>query len=105
MSHTTASEREKLRALLHRYNEQPEERGQILAEIDQHFRRRVAILVVDTCGFTLTVHEKGIVQFLALLERLKRLICPNVERFDGHLLQPEADNIFAFFPDPAAAVA
>ena len=105
MSHTTTSERETLRELLHRYNERPEERGQILAEIDQHFRRRVAILVVDTCGFTRMVREAGIVQFLARLERLKRLICPSVEQFGGLLLHPEADNIFAFFPDPAAAVA
>ena len=96
--------RDELQALLQAYNEHPDDRDRILAEIDKRFRRTVAILVLDTCGFSRTVQGKGIVHFLALLEGMERLVRPTVEGAGGRILRREADNVFAVFDSPADAV-
>src|SRR4051794_34868344 len=85
--------------LLLEYNVYPDRRAQVVAEIEERFRRPVAVLVLDTCGFTRTVQSMGIIHFLALLERLDRLLRPIIERTGGRVLKREADNIFAIFPD------
>ena len=51
-----------------------------------------------------TVQSLGIIHFLALIERLDRLITPIVERTGGRLLKREADNIFAVFESVESAV-
>src|SRR5690349_16909919 len=94
-----------LRALLQAYNEQPVRREQIVAEIERRFQHPVAVLVIDSCGFSRAVRSTGIVHFLALLERLERMITPAIVAAGGHVLRREADNIYAAFPDVAAAVA
>lgn len=99
-----ATDHDQFRKLLHDYNEQPQQRERIVAEIDQRFRCSVAILVIDSCGFSRTVRSAGIIHFLALLERLERLIVPIITATGGRLLRREADNIFAVFPDAAAAI-
>lgn len=93
------------RALLRAYNEQPDDRPRIVAEIDRRFRRTVAILVVDTCGFVRRAHHDGIIPFLAHQERLQRLLEPVFARHGGRLLRTEADNFFAVFAGPHDAVA
>lgn len=90
-------DRSELRPLLHRYNEHPEDREALREEIDGRFRRDVAVLVLDACGFSRTVKGRGIVHFLALLERLERLIRPCVEEQTGRILRREADNLYAVF--------
>ena len=97
--------REELQAHLLDYNEHPQRRERVLAEVDERFRRTAAVVVVDTCGFSRTVREKGIVHFLALLERLERLMRPSIEREGGRILRREADNVFAVFDGPDRAVA
>jgi class 3 adenylate cyclase len=46
-----------------------------------------------------------VVYFLALLERMERMIVPVMRRHNGRLLRHEADNFFAAFPDVNSAVA
>ena len=93
-----------LQKLLLEYNEHPDRRQKVVAEIEERFRRPVAVLVLDSCGFTRTVRSMGIIHFLALLERLARLARPIIERTGGRVLKREADNIFAIFPDVESAV-
>ncbi len=62
------------------------------------------MLVLDTCGSSRTVRGQGIVHFLALLERMERLIRPCVDAARGRILRREADNLFAVFDDPNEAV-
>ncbi len=100
----TEHERDLLRDLLCEYIEQPDRRAEIAAAIERRFRRCLAILAIDSSGFSRTVRTAGIVHFLALLERLGRVVRPLIERGDGRLLHTEADNIFAAFPAVAAAV-
>jgi class 3 adenylate cyclase len=90
-------DRSELRPLLFDYNEHPERRSDVLSEIDAKFRRDVAVLVLDACGFSRTVKGRGIVHFLALLERLERLVRPCVEEQHGRILRREADNLYAVF--------
>ena len=90
-------DRAELQPLLQRYNEHPETRAEILEAIDGRFRRDVAVLVLDACGFSRTVKGRGIVHFLALLERLERLTRPCVEEQHGRILRREADNLYAVF--------
>ena len=99
------ADRELLRRLLNEFNEKPEERDRITSAITERFTRRLAILVLDSSGFTRSTRQGGIVPFLALLERLHRLSAPVVENHGGQVLKAEADNIFAVFPDVPAAVA
>ena len=101
---TTRRERELLRERLRAYNEQPEKRARIAAEIEERFRQDLAILVLDSSGFSRTVRTAGIVHFLALLERLGQVVRPCIERAGGRVLRTEADNIFAVFLDPSTAV-
>lgn len=96
--------RRELRELLKRYNEQPHERERVAEQISGGFVERRAVLVLDTCGFSRTVRRRGIVHFLALLERLERVVAPNVEEVGGRVLRREADNVFAIFDDPVPAV-
>lgn len=96
--------REELRMLLTEFNERPEERDRIVREVDERFLRRLAVLVLDTCGFSRTVRDRGIVHMLALLERLERVVGPSVELAGGRVLRREADNVFAVFDSPSQAV-
>lgn len=95
---------QELQTLLNEYNEYPERREQMVAEIEQRFRRPLGILVLDSSGFTRSVHSMGIIHFLALLERLGRMVLPLITRNGGRLLKREADNVFAVFPDAVSAV-
>jgi class 3 adenylate cyclase len=90
-------DRSELQPLLKEYNEHPDRRDRVLSDIEQRFRRPVAVLVLDACGFSRTVQGQGIVHFLALLERLERLIRPCVGEQHGRILRREADNIYAVF--------
>ena len=97
-------ERDELEKHLHSYNEHPERRAEITAAIEARFTKTLAIVVIDSSSFTRTVHESGIIHFLALLERLARLIIPVIERNGGKILKRDADNFFATFADPDQAL-
>jgi adenylate cyclase len=101
----TARERDELQRLLREYNARPAERARLAEEIERRFRRPLAILVLDSSGFSRAVRAGGIVPFLALLERLGQLVRPLIARHSGRVLHTEADNIFAAFAGPADAVA
>lgn len=101
----TARERDELQRLLREYNARPAERARIAAEIERRFRHPLAILVLDSSGFSRAVRAGGIVHFLALLERLGQLVRPLIAHHGGRVLHTEADNVFAAFAEPANAVA
>lgn len=96
--------RARLNALLEEYNEYPDRQQALEAQIHEEFCKPVAIVVIDSCGFSRTVRQHGIVNYLARLERLSRVVKPIIEDHGGRVLRLEADNIFALFADTAAAV-
>ena len=95
---------DRFRHLLHAYNELPDERERIVADILREYRSTLAVLVIDTCGFSRRTHAHGIIPFLARQELLQRLIEPVVTQFGGRMLCTEADNFYAVFPDVGEAV-
>jgi class 3 adenylate cyclase len=104
MSDLTGPSRERLQKLLKEYNEYPERREEIDARIHDEFCKAVAIMVIDSCGFSRSVRQHGIVNYLARLERLGRVVAPIIESHGGRVLRIEADNIFALFADTESAV-
>jgi class 3 adenylate cyclase len=101
----SASRAARFRRLLYDYNERPDERERIVADMQAEFCTTYAVLVIDTCGFSRQTHSGGIIPFLARQELLQRLIEPVIERHGGRLLCTEADNFYAVFPGPRGAVA
>ncbi len=95
---------ERFDQLLLDYNEHPERRDEIEAEVRRRFERRLAVLVLDSSGFSRTVRATGIVHFLAMLERLERMMRPIVQEHEGHIVAKEGDTIFAVFPDAVGAL-
>src|SRR4051794_17271443 len=104
MTTEAANRAARFRHLLYDYNERPEERERIVATIQQEFCTTLAVLVIDTCGFSRQTHAVGIIPFLARQELLERLIEPVVGRHGGRLLCTEADNFYAVFPDSGGAL-
>lgn len=104
MTDLTGPSRERLQTLLKEYNEYPERHQEIDERIHDEFCRAVAIVVIDSCGFSRSVRQHGIVNYLARLERLERVVSPIIEAHGGRVLRVEADNIFALFADTDAAV-
>jgi adenylate cyclase len=104
MTNLTGPGRDRLKRLLKEYNEYPERQREIDTRIHDEYCKPVAIMVVDSCGFSRSVRQHGIVNYLARLERLERLISPMIEGHSGRVLRVEADNVFALFPDAEAAV-
>jgi class 3 adenylate cyclase len=105
MYNTSGCGRAELSKLLNEYNEYPERRDQIVDSIDRDFGQTVAILIMDSCGFSRTVHAHGIIHFLSLLERLWRLVRPLIAEHGGRPLREDADDLFAVFPDAQSALA
>lgn len=62
------------------------------------------VLVLDMAGFTATSKAKGVVFYLTLIENMRYLTRPLVQREGGQVVKYEADNLFAVFHDPAAAM-
>jgi class 3 adenylate cyclase len=103
MAELVGPSRERLSKLLKEYNEYPERQEEIDAQIHEEFCKSVSIMVLDSCGFSRSVRQHGIVNYLARLERLERVVVPIIEAHKGRVLRIEADNIFALFADPEAA--
>ena len=85
--------------LLTRRNEHPESLAKIDQQIHEIFGQTHAIFVLDMCGFTRLTMEHGITHFLAMIHRLRTLVCPVIIQHGGSVVKTEADNIFAVFPD------
>ena len=63
-----------------------------------------AVFVLDMSGFSLLTRKYGIVHYLSMVRRMQLTTRPIVESFGGTMIKYEADNCFAVFPDPLAAV-
>src|SRR5437660_1647168 len=86
-----------LMRLLNLRNEEPHRTAEIDAEIMRNFNEQRAIFVLDMCGFSRTVQERGIIEFLARIERIQTLVSTSVRQYSGLILKAHADNVFAIF--------
>jgi class 3 adenylate cyclase len=100
-----SGDRGALQELLREYNEFPERQPDVVLRVEERFTRTTAIFVLDSSGFSRITRLHGVVHFLAMLEKLVRLAGPIIVRHNGRILKTEADNVFAVFGDPQAALA
>lgn len=83
----------------------PERRAEITARIQAGYARWKAVLVLDMCGFTRTAHRLGIIAFLLMIHRMRRICDPCFLEHGGEFVEANADNLLYLFSAPGEAVA
>lgn len=80
------------------------ERQKIESALWDEFGAEYAVFVLDMSGFSLLTRKYGIVHYLSMVRRMQMTTEPIVKSFGGFMIKYEADNCFAVFPDPLAAI-
>jgi len=78
-------------------------RAQVDQRIWERFGARRSVIIGDMSGFSRITRAHGILHFLAVIRDMHRLLSPIVERY-GQVTKMEADNLYASFADPTAAL-
>lgn len=84
--------------------EHPELSKKIDAQIKKQFEKKAAVMVLDMSGFSRLVQRYGIIHYLAMIRRMRRVATPAIHRNNGVIIKFEADNCFAVFPKADDAV-
>ncbi len=82
----------------------PTKRKAMEERIWRRYGCEVAALVLDMSGFSLLTRKYGIVHYLSMIRRMQLTVGPIVAGHGGRVVKFEADNCFAVFPEPTAAV-
>lgn len=77
--------------------EHPEREKRIDAAIRKQFEKKVAIFILDMSGFSKLVQRYGIIHYLAMIRRMRKIVGPAITRNNGVVIKFEADNCFAVF--------
>jgi len=93
-----------LRQLLSERNQYPERAPIIDAEVRRAFEQKVAILILDMCGFSRLTAKYGIMHFLGMIHQMDEAARPAITGNGGKVIKQEADNLFATFDHPAQAL-
>jgi class 3 adenylate cyclase len=80
------------------------ERQNIEKSLWANYGAEYAVFVLDMSGFSLLTRKYGIVHYLSMVRRMQLTTEPIVKSFGGSMIKYEADNCFAVFPEPLAAV-
>ena len=91
--------------LLDEMIEFPERRDEITARIHEGYARPKAVLVLDMCGFTRTTQRLGIIAFLLMIHRMRRICDPCFREHGGEFVEANADNLLYLFSNPGEAIA
>lgn len=94
-----------LARLLDEMTDHPERRSSIEARIDAAFGQTRAVLVLDMSGFARHTQRHGIVSFLLMIHRMKRIALPAIEARGGIVAKAEADNLYCLLDRVEDAVA
>jgi len=70
----------------------------------KRFGKRLAVLALDSSGFTRIIKDRGAVHYLSCLVRVREVLRPVFERHGCVSFRPEADNILAEFRSPKDAL-
>jgi adenylate cyclase len=104
VAQTVARTMPNLRLLLQQRLDHPEQAAAIDAVIQGSFAETHAVMVLDSSGFSRFTRELGIIAALATIHQMQMSVIPVIEAQGGSLIKLEADNVYAIFPDAAAAV-
>jgi class 3 adenylate cyclase len=84
--------------------QEAEKRRRIESDLWAEFGAEMAVFVLDMSGFSMLTRKYGIVHYLSMVKRMQLTTEPIVKAYDGSMIKYEADNCFAVFPTPLAAV-
>ena len=104
MSSTPMSDHFQQELLRYSQTEVLQERHNIEETLWKEYGAEYAVFVLDMSGFSLLTRKYGIVHYLSMVRRMQMTTEPIVKSFGGSMIKYEADNCFAVFPDPLAAV-
>ncbi len=100
----TDNNRETLKAILRQRNQTNAQTSQFDAEIRSLFEQKMAVLILDMCGFSRLAIKYGVIHYLAMIVQMEEAARPAVEANDGRIIKQEADNLFVVFPSPTHAL-
>lgn len=93
-----------LREMLRQRNQSPERVEEIDRAILATFERRLAVLVLDMCGFSRLTTKHGALFYLSMIVQMEEAATPAVLNNGGRVIKQEADNFFAVFDAPTHAL-
>lgn len=93
-----------LKSLLRERNQFPDRAADIDRRLETEFGRRMAVLVLDMCGFSRLTARRGILFYLSMIVQMEDAARPAVANNGGIVVKQEADNLVALFRTPAEAV-
>lgn len=79
-------------------------RQSIETQLWKDFGAVKAVFVMDLSGFSLLTQKYGVVHYLSMVRRMQLIAQPIIEKAGGQVVKFEADNCFAMFDSPQAAV-
>ena len=80
------------------------ERERLDQILQQEFRKEVAILFTDICGYTSHIDTRGDISGRTLLLRHNRIVLPLIEKNEGKVVEMIGDAVMASFSNPLEAV-
>jgi class 3 adenylate cyclase len=90
--------------LLQQMLDRPEAEAELTREIEEQFGETRAVLVLDMSGFSRTTQLRGIVAFLLMIHRMRRIVTPVIEANGGLVIKAEADNLYCLLESVDGAV-
>ncbi|MBV6396593.1 MAG: hypothetical protein HFACDABA_02193 [Anaerolineales bacterium] len=90
--------------LQYAHDDHPEHRREIETTLWRDFGVVKTVLVMDLSGFSLLTQKYGVVHYLSMVRRMQIIAQPIIEQHGGQIVKFEADNCFAMFDAPEAAV-
>lgn len=95
----------RVHAALDDYNAAPlAQRSTIEEQLWKQFGADRSAMILDMSGFSRIVRDMGLIYYLAMVRRMQRATAPLVAAHGGTVVKYEADNLFAAFPEPRAAL-
>ncbi|MEM0982141.1 MAG: adenylate/guanylate cyclase domain-containing protein [Cyanobacteria bacterium P01_H01_bin.58] len=98
------SAEEQLVALLQQRHQHPAQAAAIDAEIRDRFLQTCAAVILDMVGFSRKTQGQGIIATLQEIYQMRAIAVPLMEKHSGTILKLEADNVYAKFATPDAAL-
>lgn len=99
-----SEERQTLFALIHRLLDDGVDPIEQEADIWAQYGETVAVMVLDSTGFSRVSESHGILHFLSRLVMIRNIVEPIVRRHPHQSLKFEADNVFGAFDTPDDAI-
>lgn len=82
----------------------PAEKADARAGIRERFGAEGAVFISDMAGFSSMSRKFGVVHFLKLIHRARKVIGPAIADNGGVLVKSDADNCYAFFEEAGDAI-